>query len=85
MDCEELASAILGRMDGDDDYDLDTLDIKLDEKWGIDFGTFASIANTLIRFTPTLESPLTKRPMHVFGRQRERDGAFIAYMRVPAD
>lgn len=78
---EGLASAVIGLSEETDD--MDTLDVGLYEKWGIDFETFAEIAATLIRFTPTMESPLTKRQMHLFGRPK--GDAFIALARVPVD
>ena len=63
----ELAAHVVG-MDPDDAYDkTDEIEERLDERWGIDLATFEHVADTLLRYTPSLTSPLSDQEMHVFG------------------
>ena len=74
----ELAAYILGC---DANY-VDVEDV-LYERWEITYDVFEELVGEILPLTPTLQSPLTERPMHVLGVVEE-DGVFCALARIPA-
>lgn len=83
---QELAGAVLGLSEEqteeiiNDDEDFDT---PLCEKFGVDFDSFCSVAEALLKLTPVLKSPLSGELDHAFVRQLE--GGYLAIIKSPAE
>ena len=82
-DIEELAAYMVS---GNDESKVDQLiddgqvEILLEDEFGIGLDTFAILLETLIKYTPVLESPLTKYRYHCFGTH-EKTGVFKAIIK----
>ena len=65
---EELAHRAMGKSPEDTEIALEaeTTDEDLFEKYGIEYEQYAAIVRDLIKFTPLIESQLSKRIFHAF-------------------
>ena len=73
---QELALFVLGYSQHEvekmiEKEDIQDLDIKhlLNEKFDVDIDTFINLADALLKFTPPIESPLSKKRYHSFAVQ----------------
>ena len=69
-DIEELAYRAMGKSEDEADAAIDDDEMDVDdalyEKYGCDFETYQKIVEDLIKFTPIVESALTKTKFHAF-------------------
>ncbi len=71
-DYQELAGAALGLTEEQTENiinDNEDFDTPLMEKFGIDFEQFMSVAEALLKLTPTIKSAITKDVHNAFVRQ----------------
>lgn len=69
----ELAAALIGKRDEYEEGDITDIDIEESfyEKYEVSVDQFHEIADDLIKFTPSWESPLTHVRMQGFVREKE--------------
>ena len=86
IDYQELALAALGyteeaseRIMNSENTD-EVIDDQLCDKFNLDYDSFVDLVAVLLKFTPVLQSPISKEVYHAFGRLHN-NGTFIAILK----
>ena len=72
---EEASEKILGSDNSDE-----VIDDQLCDKFNLDYDSFVDLVAVLLKFTPPIQSPISKEVYHAFGRLHN-NGTFIAILK----